>query len=49
MIAAKKNLKKLNPTITELVIGVENRSIYFVFIRESYFAVPKNIRLNSTH
>ena len=39
----------LDPTVTELVIRVGNWNIYFVFITESYFAVPKNIRLNSTH
>ena len=42
-------IKKLNPTVTELVIRVENWNIYFTFITESYFAIPKNIRLNSTH
>ena len=41
--------KKLDPTATELVFRVGNWNIYFVLITESYFALPKNIRLNSTH
>ena len=39
----------LDPTVTELVFRVGNWNIYFVLITESYFALPKNIRLNSTH
>ena len=35
--------------ITELFIRGRKLNISLVFIRESYFAVPKNIRLNSTH
>ena len=49
MIGYMPSNKKLNPTVTELVIRVENWNIYFTFITESYFAIPKNIRLNSTH
>ena len=41
--------KNLDPKITELVIRVGNWNIYFVFITESLFALPKNITLNSTH
>ena len=41
--------KKLNPIGTELFIRGRKLNIYFVFITQSYFAVPKNIRLNSTH
>ena len=49
MIGDMPRNKKLDPTVTELVVGVRNSNIYFVFITESYFALPKNIRLNSTH
>ena len=49
MIGDMPRNKKLDPTVTELVIRVGNPNIYFVFITESYFALPKNIRLNSTH
>ena len=41
--------KKLNPIVTELFIRGRKLNISFVFITKCYFAVPKNIRLNSTH
>ena len=41
--------KKLNPVVTELFIRGEKLNISVVFITQSYFAVLKNIRLNSTH
>ena len=41
--------KKLNPIVTELFIKGRKLNISLVFITESYFAVPKNIRLNSTY
>ena len=41
--------KSLNPIVTELFIRGRKLDIYFIFITQSYFAVPKNIRLNSTH
>ena len=41
--------KNLNPAVTELFIRDRKLSISLVFITESYFAVPKHIRLNSTH
>ena len=41
--------KKLDPTVTELVIRLGNWNIYFVFLTESYFGETKSIRLDSTH
>ena len=41
--------KKLNPIITELFIRGRKLNISLVFITQSSFAVPKNIRLNSSH
>ena len=41
--------KKLNPVVTELFIRGRKLNISLVFITQSYFAVPKNIRQNSTH
>ena len=41
--------KKYYPIVTELFIGRRKLNISLVFITQSYFAVPKNIRLNSTH
>ena len=40
--------KKLNPIVTELFIRGRKLNISLVLITQSYFAVPKNIRLNST-
>ena len=41
--------KKLNPIVTELFIRERKPNISLIFITQSYFTVPKNIRLNSTH
>ena len=48
MIADILSNKKLNPIVTELFIRGRKLNISFVFI-QSYFAVLKNIRLNSRH
>ena len=49
MIADIRSNKKLNPIVTELFIRERTLNIYFVCITQSFFAVPKNIRLNSTY
>ena len=49
MIADKINNKKLNSTVTELFIRRRKLNISIVFITQSYFKVPKDVRLNSTH
>ena len=41
--------KTLNPIVTESFIRGRKLSISLAFITQSYFAVPKNIRLNSTY
>ena len=41
--------KKLNPIVTELFIRGRKLNISLVFISQSYFAVPRKIRINSTH
>ena len=41
--------KKLNSVVTELFIRGRKLKVFLVFITQSYFAVPKNIRLNSAH
>ena len=48
MIADMLSNKTLNPIVTELLIKGRKLNIY-VFTTQSYFNVPKNIRLNSTH
>ena len=49
MIAYMINNNKLNPIVTELFIRGRKHNIYIVFITQSYFKVPKDVRLNSTH
>ena len=49
MIADMINNKKLNPIVTELFIRGRKLNISIVFITQSYFTVPKDVRLNSTH
>ena len=49
MIADMINNKKLNPIVTELFIRGRKLNISIVFTMESYFKVPKDVRLNSTH
>ena len=48
MIADLLSNKKRNPVVTELFVRGRKLNISLVFITQSYFAVPKNIRLNST-
>ena len=49
MIAVMINKKKLNPIITELFLKDRKLNISSVFITQSYFRVPKDVRLNFTH
>ena len=49
LIADMINNKKLNPIVTELFIRGRKLNISIVFITQSYFKVPKDVRLNSTH
>ena len=49
MIADMINNKKLNPVVTELFIRSRKLNISIFFITQSYFKVPKDVRLNSTH
>ena len=49
MITDMINNKKLNPVVTELFIRGRKLNIYIAFITPSYFKVPKDVRLNSTH
>ena len=49
MIADILGNKKFNSLVTELFIRGWKLNIFLVFVTQSYFAVPKNIRLNSTH
>ena len=46
MIADILSNKKLNPRVIELFIRGRRLKISLAFIALSYFAVPKNIRIN---
>ena len=49
MIADMINNKKLNSIVTELFIRRRKLNISLIFITQSYFKVPKDVRLNTTH
>ena len=49
IIADMISNKKLNSIVTELFIRGRKLNISLVFRTQSYFAVPNNIKLNSTH
>ena len=49
MIADMINNRKLNPVVTELFVRDRKLNISIVFITQSYFRVPKVVRLNSTN
>ena len=49
MIADIIKNKKLNSIVTELFIRGRKLNISLVFITQSYFKVPKDVRLNTTH
>ena len=49
MIAYIMTKKKFQSLIKELFIRCRKLNISLVFITQSYFSVPKDVRLNSTH
>ena len=49
MIADIMSNKKFQTIIKELFIRCRKLNISLVFITQSYFPVPKNVRLNATH
>ena len=49
MIADIMSNKKFKAIIKELFIRCRKPNISLVFITQSYFSVPKDVRLNSTH
>ena len=49
MIADMITNKKLNPVVTALFIRDRKLNISIVFTIQSYFKVPEDVRLNSTH
>ena len=49
MIADTIKNKKLNSIVTQLFIRERKLNTSLVFITQSYFKVPKDVRLNTTH
>ena len=49
MIADMLSNKKLNSIVTECFIRSRKLNIFLVFITQSYFKVPKEVRLNNIH
>ena len=49
MIADIKTNKKFQSIIKKLFISCKKLNISLVFITQSYFSAPKEVRLNSTH
>ena len=49
MIADMINNKKLTSIVTELFIRGRKLNISLIFITQSYFKVPKDVRLNTSH
>ena len=49
MIADMINSKKLDSVVTELFNKDRKLNISLIFNTQSWFKVPKNVRLNTTH
>ena len=49
MIADMTHNKKLNSIVTELFMRGRKLNISLFFITQSYFKVPKDVRLNTSH
>ena len=49
MIADMISNKKLHSIVTKLFIRGRKLNISFIFIRQSYFTIPKDVKLNYTH
>ena len=49
MIADMINNRRLDSIVTELFIRGRKLIISLVFITQSYFIVPQDVRLNTTH
>ena len=49
MIADIMTSKKFQAIMKELFIRCRKQNISLVFVTQSYFSVPRDVRLNSTH
>ena len=48
-LLVRLTIKKIIPVVTEWFIRRRKLNISIVFITQSYFKVPKDVRQNSTH
>ena len=49
IIADMISNKNLHPVVTELFITSQRLNISLIFVTQSYFPIPKDVRLNTTH
>ena len=49
IIADMMSNKNLHPVVTELFIRSQRLNISLIFVTQSYFPIPKDVRLNTTH
>ena len=49
IIADMISNKNLHPVVTELFIRSQRLNISLIFVTQSYFPIPKDVRLNTTH
>ena len=49
MIADTDTNKNVSPIVAELLLTWEKRNVLLGFVLQSYFKVPKTIRLNAMH
>ena len=49
IIADMISNKNLHPVVTELFIKSQRLNISLIFVTQSYFPIPKDVRLNTTH
>ena len=49
MIADMFSEKEINIIVNKLLVRARKQSISLVFVTQSYFTFPENIKLNSSH
>ena len=49
IIADMISNKNLHPVVTELFIRSQRLNVSLIFVTQSYFPIPKDVRLNTTH
>ena len=49
IIADMNSNKNLHPVVAGLFIRSQRLNISLIFVTQSYFSIPKDVRLNTTH